>query len=489
MTRLSEAALGQLGLVVKRQKYDRRALRPRIVHLGLGAFFRAHGMLYTEDCNGRDGDWGVVGASLQQPEQRDRLKEQDFLYTATEIGKAGRRTRVVGNLLDVLVAAENPAALVARMADAQTEIVSLTVTEKGYCHEPATGRLNFDHPDIVADLAEPHGPRSAIGFLVAALAARKALGGKPFTVMSCDNLPRNGALLAGLVRELASAQDKHLADWISENVVFPSSMVDRIVPAQTAADLAAVAQETGLDDSAAVSHEPFRQWVLQDQFRGMRPRWEEAGVQFVADVAPFEHAKLRMLNGAHSALAYLGYLAGHETVVDAVGDAPFAAYLQRLWNEEIIPTLAEPPGMALGAYAGQLLERFANPAIRHRTWQIAMDGSQKLPQRLLGTVRDNLRSSRSVTLLAIAVAAWLRYVEGVDEHGAPIDVRDPLLQLIRERMNVAGVDRVRSVLSITEIFGTDLRQNMAFTHALDSATTAIAIKGVKRTLSELCSGA
>ena len=485
MTRLSTAAYDQLPPSVGRKTFDRETLRPRIVHLGLGAFFRAHGMLYTEDCNGRDGDWGVVGASLQKPEQRDRLREQNFLYTATEIGKAGRRTRVVGNLLDVLVAPENPAVLVARMADAQTEIVSLTVTEKGYCHEPATGRLKFDHPDITVDLAQPHCPRSAIGFLVAALAARKAHGGKAFTVMSCDNLPRNGALLAGLVRELASAQDKHLADWISENVVFPSSMVDRIVPAQTAADLAAVAQETGLDDSAGISHEPFRQWVLQDQFRGTRPHWEEAGAQFAADVAPFEHAKLRMLNGAHSALAYLGYLAGHETVVDAVGDAPFAVYLQRLWNEEIIPTLAKPPGMALGAYAEQLLERFANPAIRHRTWQIAMDGSQKLPQRLLGTVRDNLRSGRSVRFLATAVAAWLRYVEGVDEQGAPIDVRDPLLQLIRERMNAVGSANIEAALSIDTIFGGDLRQSAVFTDAVKSAHASIVTKGVRQTLRSL----
>ena len=485
MIRLSAASLTELPSEVQHKVYDRSRLRPRIVHLGLGAFFRAHGALLTEDCNGVDGDWGIVGASLQRPDQRDRLRPQDYLYTATEMSAAGRKTRVVRNLLDVLVAPKNPAALVARMADSATEIVSLTVTEKGYCHEPATGQLRFNHPDIVADLAQPNAPRSTVGFLVAALAARKAQGLKPFTVMSCDNLPRNGALLAGLVRELASAQDQHLADWISENVVFPSSMVDRIVPAQTAADLATVAQETGLKDAAPVSHEPFRQWVLQDQFRGMRPHWEEAGVQFVADVAPFEHAKLRMLNGAHSALAYLGYLAGHETVVDAVGDAPFAAYLQRLWNEEIIPTLAEPQGMALGAYAGQLLERFANPAIRHRTWQIAMDGSQKLPQRLLGTVRDNLTAGRSVTLLATAVAAWLRYVEGVDEHGAPIDVRDPLLPLIRERMNTAGGANIEAALSIDAIFGNDLRQRAVFTDAVKSAHASIVTKGVRQTLRSL----
>ena len=453
--RLSAATLSRV--TVAKPGYNRRMLRPRIVHLGLGAFFRAHGAVYTEDA---EGDWGIVGVSLQRPDQRDRLAPQDCLYTTLERDGAGTRARVIGSVLSVLVAPEDPAAVVAVLAAPMTSIVSLTVTEKGYCHDPATGRLNSSHPDIVYDLAHPNAPRSAVGFIVAGLAVRRAIGLKPFVVVTCDNLPANGRLLAGLVRDFAALRDTALAEWIAMNVAFPSTMVDRIVPAVTPADLDDAQTAIGLSDAAPVSHEPFRQWVIEDRFLDAeRPAWETAGAQIVADVTPFEHMKLRLLNGAHSALAYLGYLAGCETIFDAVSDPVLSGFVLRLWDE-ILPVVPAPPDTDLRRYTEDLLVRFANPTVRHRTWQIAMDGSQKLPQRLLGTIRERLHAGLPIPSLALSVAGWIRYVGGTDDMGQPIDVRDPLA--VRLRALAAGEDAVRRVLTVHEVFGTDLPAAPAF---------------------------
>ena len=468
---------------VLRPRYDRARLSPAIVHLGLGAFFRAHGALYTEDAlNAGGGDWGIVGVSLQRPDQRDRLAPQGGLYTALERGPAGERARIVGNLLDVRVAPEDPAGIVALLAAPETRIVSLTVTEKGYCHDPATGRLREDHPDIRHDLGAPDSPRTAVGFLAAALRRRRAAGRRPFTVLCCDNLPHNGALLRGLVLDFTAMSDPGLAGWIEEAVPFPSTMVDRIVPAMEQKDLAAAQAATGLADLAPVAHEPFRQWVIEDRFAGGdRPAWELAGAQFTEDVASFEHMKLRLLNGAHSALAYLGYLAGHETIVEAVGDPPLSGYVRRLWAE-IRPMVPPPPGQDLAAYTEDLMTRFGNPAIRHRTWQIAMDGSQKLPQRLLSTVRERLAAGLPIPALALAVAAWARYAGGVDEAGRPIDVRDPMAPTFRAALDAAGNDpgaRLAALLGLEPIFGTDLPFHQGFRAAVAVAYERLLAVGAR----------
>ena len=431
-----------------------------IVHLGLGAFFRAHGALYVAEAMHRSGgDWGIVGVSLRHPDQRDRLAPQGFAYTALELGPDGATPRVVEVIEDVLVAPESPGAVLARMADPATRIVSLTVTEKGYCRDPATGRLNADHPDIAHDLAHPEAPRSAPGFLVAALARRRVAGAPAFTVLSCDNLPENGATVRGVVLDLARRRDPDLADWIAAEATFPSTMVDRIVPATRPEDVARVAGLTGCRDAAPVIHEPFRQWVVEDRFvGGARPDLGAVGVQLVRDVQPFELMKLRMLNGTHSALAYLGYLAGYEMIAETVADPMFAAFVRRLWAEEIIPTLAPPPGEDLGAYAAALLARYRNPAIRHRTWQIAMDGSQKLPQRILGTIVDDRRAGRPCPGLVLAVAAWMRYAGGIDEKGAPIDVRDPLAARLRALSDGAAdpAGKAAALLGVREVFPAEL---------------------------------
>jgi len=454
-----------------------------IVHLGLGAFYRAHGAIYfAEAMEKSGGDWGIIGVSLVRPDQRDLLKPQDYAYTAVELGPDGERPQVISIINDVLVAPEDPRAVLEVMSAPTTRIVTLTVTEKGYCHEPSSGRLNRDHPDIRHDLANPAAPRSTIGFLVRGLERRRAEGTRPFTVLCCDNLPENGRVVRGIVLEFARLVDEGLAAWIAAECAFPSTMVDRIVPATKPEDIERLAGRTGMLDLSPVMHEPFRQWVVEDEFvGGNRPDLGAVGVELVEDVTPFEHMKLRCLNGTHSSLAYLGYLAGHETISDTVADPVFAAFVRHLWSHEIVPVLHAPPGVDLAAYCNSLLERYANPAIRHRTWQIAMDGSQKLPQRILGTVAENLAVGRIPKGLVLAIAAWMRYVGGRDERGEPIDVRDPLAAELKALSDSADgpARKVEALLGVGTIFPPDLAQHAGFRKALTDCYEGLLERGAR----------
>jgi fructuronate reductase len=429
-----------------------------IVHLGLGAFFRAFGCVYIADAMAASGgNWGVIGVSLRSPDTRDALREQGWAYTSVSLDPHGAMPRVISVLNDVLVAPESPNAVLDALANADIKIVTLTVTEKGYCHNPATGALNLNHPDVQHDLTTTS-PKSALGYLVRGLQLRRDRGLAPFTVLTCDNLPNNGKLVRGLVLELAGLIDPKLADWIAAECRFPSTMVDRITPATTAADIEQVQTMIGVRDAAPVMHEPFSQWVIEDSFvNDDRPDFATAGAELVSDVAPYEDMKLRMLNGTHSALAYTGYLAGHETIADTVADAVFADFVRALWVE-IMPTVDAPQGVLLPDYADALFARYANPSIRHRTWQIAMDGSQKLPQRILGTVRETFDAGSAAPMLCLSLAAWMRYVGGVDEAGAPIDVKDPLAQKLRDLVGAAQSPDavVASLLQVREIFPADL---------------------------------
>lgn len=451
----------------------------RIVHLGLGAFFRAHVASYIEDAVCAEGDdWGVIGVSLQSPGVRDRLQPQGWAYTALELAPDGEKACVRTLLRDVLVAPENPQAVLDAMAAETTAIVTLTVTEKGYCHAPATGRLNVEHPDILHDIGHAI-PKSAPGYIVRALQRRRDQGIGPFTVLCCDNLPENGRMVRGVILELAQRIDPALVDWISAHGAFPSTMVDRIVPATTPTDLDRLEALTGWRDEAPVLHEPFRQWVIEDDFCTPRPAFEKAGAQVVADVTPFELMKLRMLNGTHSALAYLGYLAGHETISAAMGDPALAGFVQRLWQDEIIPSLEAPEDTDLGAYARALAERYANPAIRHRTWQIAMDGSQKLPQRILGTIADNRAAGRPCAGLTLVVAAWMRYASGRDENGTAIDVRDPMAGRLASLWYDDPAETTAAFLRLSEVFPERLRADPVFAADLRGALTALMARGAK----------
>jgi fructuronate reductase len=483
--RLGEANLDRLPPAIRRPAYDRSRVTPGIVHLGLGAFHRAHQAVVIDDCLAAGSNaWGIIGASLRSPDTRDALAPQDHLYTVAVRAAEGTEHRVIGALLGSVVAREKPAALVARLADPAIRIVSLTVTEKGYCHTPQTGDLDERHPDVVHDLNNLDAPRSAPGFIVAALARRRAQGLAPFTVLCCDNLAANGLTVGRIVTQFAALRSKDLGKWIADNAAFPSTMVDRIVPETTDADRDAVSSALGMRDAWPVMTEPFTQWVVEDRFAAGRPDLAAAGVELVTDVKPFELMKLRLLNASHSALAYLGYLAGYETIADTMKDPHFAHLAAKVMAEAAV-TLTMPSGTDLAAYRASLLKRFANPALHHRTWQIAMDGSQKLPQRLLGTMRDRLASNLPVATHALAVAGWMRYVSGTDEQGRAIDVRDPLAAEFAALARTAGPVAERlapALLGIEKVFGplgTDPRLREAVTAALgrlykDGARQAVA---------------
>ncbi len=488
--RLAPATLGRLAAAIERPGYDRARLPVGIVHLGLGAFHRAHQAVYTEDVlERRFGPHGICGVSLRSPAVRDRLAPQDGLYTVATRGAEGERLRVVGCLREVLVGPEDPGAVVRRIADPKVGIVSLTVTEKGYCHDPATGKLDPGHPDIRHDLEHPGRPRSAIGALVAGLELCRRRGGLPPTVLCCDNLPHNGRTLQGVVLAFAALADDALARWLAAEVAFPCTMVDRIVPATTDDDIAAVAAGLGLHDAAPVVAEPFRQWVIEDRFTGPRPAWEEVGAELVADTAPYEEMKLRLLNGSHSTLAYLGYLAGFEHVFEVMRAPEFVAFLSRMMTLEVTPTLTVPVDLA--GYQGRLLERFANPAIRHRTAQIAIDGSQKLPQRLLATIRDQLQAGGPIRHLALAVAAWMRYAAGRDEQGREIAVADPLADRFRAIARAGGDPEglAAGFLAIREVFGNDLPRERRFAAELTEGLRSLIERGARATVAGYAEGA
>lgn len=483
--RLGAATLDRLPGAVARPAYDRAAVATGIVHLGLGAFHRAHQAVYTEAALAAgDRRWGILGASLRSPDARDALGPQDGLYALAARDGNGERLQVVGSVTRLAVAPENPGALVAAMAAPGTRIVSLTVTEKGYCHRPATGELDDGHPDVRHDLAHPEAPRSAPGLVVEALRRRRAAGLPPFTALCCDNLPRNGRTLGRVLARFAALRDPDLGRYVAGELRCPSTMVDRIVPATTTDDRARVAAALGLADAWPIVTEPFTQWVIEDDFAGERPAWDAAGASFVRNVAPYELAKLRLLNAGHSTLAYLGYLAGHETVADAMAAPGFAALVRGLMLEEAAPTLPPVPGLDVAAYAASLGARFRNPALRHRTRQIAMDGSQKLPPRLLGTVRDRLAARRPVDRLALGIAAWMRYATGRDERGAPIDVRDPLAADLRARTSGRGTAQalMDACLGLEPVFGTDLPAHPGFRAAVGQALGELLEKGAARTV-------
>ncbi|HEY2864018.1 MAG TPA: mannitol dehydrogenase family protein [Casimicrobiaceae bacterium] len=484
--RLDLSTLDNLPAAVETPGYDPRLIGIGIVHLGIGAFHRAQTAIYCDDTLAIEhADWGICGVSLRSADVRDRMVPQDGLYTAIEKSPAWTRRRVIGSVREVLFLGDARDAVRTRMIEPETRIVSLTITEKGYCHDPATGKLNTAHPDIAHDLTHPREARSAIGLIAAALDARRLSHGRAFTVLCCDNLPHNGALVRGLVLAFAEMRDADLARWIAAEARFPSTMVDRIVPATTDADIADNDVALGMHDAAPVVHEPFRQWAIEDSFADGRPAWDRVGAELVADVAPFEAMKLRLLNGSHSSLAYLGFLAGYEYIYQVVGEPAFVSYMRRMMASEVAPTLRVPQSVDLRSYQDALLQRFRNPALPHRTQQIAMDGSQKLPQRLLGTVRDNLAAGRPIDLLALAIAGWMRYVGGIDEHGREIVVADPLAgefkRLAAKHRGDSGT-WVRALLGIRAVFGDDLPTDERLVAKLIRWLDALVADGAQRTV-------
>jgi len=492
MNRLNQDALEHLPPDIDRPAFDRGKYGVGVVHLGIGAFHRAHQAVFWDRVlAGEGGDWRICGVSLRRPDVAGQLNPQDGLYTVLARDEAGDRYQVVGAVEQVLVAPDDPARVLDLMAAPTTHIVSLTVTEKGYCHDPATGRLRVNHPDIEHDLAHPSQPKSAPGFIVEALARRRAAGLRPFTVLCCDNLPTNGKVAGAIVTALAKARDPALGRWVAENVTFPSTMIDRIVPATTDRERALVAEALGFEDRGVVVTEPFIQWVVEDRFCDGRPDLAAAGVELVEDVLPYETMKIRLLNGSHSTLAYLGYLAGYAYIRDTMRDPAFVTMIRRLMDQCVTPTLSVPAAFDLERYKDTLIERFANPTLEHRTHQIAMDGSQKLPQRFLETLDACLHMGAGIEPLALAIAGWMRYVTGIDEEGRPIEVQDPMAERFNEIAAEAGNDPARLVhgyLGIVEIFPLTIAHSETVIDTVTRALESLYEVGAQRTVRAFVSG-
>ena len=465
---LHAATLAQLPSDVERPRYDLDHIGIGVVHLGPGAFHRAHQAWYFDDALARDPRWGISAVSLKSAALRDALEPQDGLYTVAVLDES-IRYRVIGSLRERLVAAADRERAFARLAAPATRIVSLTITEKGYCLG-ADGALDFNHPDIANDLAAPSQPVSAIGYLVEGLSRRRAAGLAPFTTISCDNVSDNGGKLGRAVASLAHARDPELARWIESEAAFPRTMVDSIVPATDAALRHRVALALGRVDRWPVQREAFAQWVIENRFCNDAPDWAALGVTISSDVGAFERAKLRLLNGAHSTLAYLGLLAGHATVADAMRDAPLAAFVERLMREDIQPAVAPPPGFDVGSYIDDVLKRFRNPAMQHALAQIAWDGSQKLPFRILATIRDALAAQRPVDRLCMPIAAWLHFVRRAqrDEREIVDPLRATLFAAAADCTGDAQHD-VSRCAALVQVFGDDLPRDATFMTALSGA--------------------
>ncbi|GAB3090893.1 mannitol dehydrogenase family protein [Aestuariicella hydrocarbonica] len=491
MQRLNNATLPKLS--VSAPGYDRAALQAGIVHLGIGAFHRGHQADYTDKLlNRQGGDWGIIGASLRSAGVRDQLQPQDGLYCLVENDGETSNIKVIGAIQSVLVGPEQPSQLIDVLSAPEIKVVTLTITEKGYCHDPASGQINWTHPDILWDLEHYQtAPKSAIGYLVAALEKRQGIDAA-VTLLSCDNLSHNGKLLQNVVSAFAQRVRPSLLKWLQAHVTFPCSMVDRIVPAVTDKERQALQARLGLVDEGAVVTEPFSQWVIEDSFAGDKPDWAAVGAMLVDDVAPFEDMKLRLLNGSHSMIAYLGYLAGYDFVHEVMTNEHMTVLIKDYMNLAT-DTLTVPDGFDIDGYKQQLLHRFSNASLNHRTSQIAQDGSQKIPQRWLASVRTLLSQKQDAALLAFALAGWIRYLQGTrDTLGKPpgehFEIIDPLsatlTSLVKTEQQTSH-SPVKAILGVQSIFGNLLQEQPEWCAQVDDLHQAITAHGVLKTLRQI----
>jgi mannitol 2-dehydrogenase len=487
--RLSDKTLGDLDHSVSRPAYDRSQVTPGIVHFGVGGFHRAHEAMYLDQLMnaGEAHEWGLCGVGVLPRDRQiiETLRAQDGLYTLVVKHPDGRREpRVIGSIIEVLLAPDDPGAVLDRLADDRTRIVSLTITEGGYLVNQVTGEFDVDDPsiqgDLSADFAGGDSPTTVFGYLTAALDRRRREGRAPFTVMSCDNLPDNGDVAHRMLCAFARLRDPDLADWMEAEVAFPNCMVDRITPVTAPEDIDVLAREFGVHDGWPVVCEPFTQWVLQERFGQGRPPFEDAGVQVVDDVVPYELMKLRLLNASHQALAYLGYLAGYRYAHEVCQDPLFVAFLLAYMEREGSPTLPPVPGVDLDAYRRQLVERFANPEVRDTLARLCAESSDRIPKWLVPVIVDNLRDGGPVELSALVVASWARYAEGTDEQGNPIQVVDRLKERV---MAVAArqQDDPLAFIRDRDLFG-NLAESPRFTAAYTSALDSLHDRGARATL-------
>ena len=486
---LSNRTLGDFDARVGRPAYDRTQVRAGIVHFGVGGFHRAHEAMYLDRLmnDGEALEWGICGVGALPQDRRiiDTLRAQDGLYTLVVKHPDGRREpRVIGSIVETMFAPEDPAAVVDRLARPQTRIVSTTITEGGYLVNQVTGEFDAEDPSIQADLAADFAggdcPTTVFGFIVAALDRRRREEREPFTVMSCDNLPDNGDVAKRMMCAFARLKDPEMADWMEHEVAFPNCMVDRITPVTTPDDIERLEDEFGVRDGWPVVCEPFEQWVLEDHFGQGRPPFEDAGVQMVDDVVPYELMKLRLLNASHQALCYLGYLSGYRHAHEVCQEPLFVDFLLAYMEREGTPTLPEVPGVDLDRYRRQLIERFANPEVRDTLARLCAESSDRIPKWLVPVIRANLASGGEIDRSALVVASWARYAEGVDEQGEPIEVVDRLKDRVMAAAARQREDRL-AFLRDRDLFG-DLADDDRFTTAYTAALDTLHSKGARATL-------
>jgi mannitol 2-dehydrogenase len=488
MTPLTESNLKALPEGVAGPKYDRGSLRTGIVHFGVGGFHRAHEAMYLDRLmnDGKALDWAICGVGVMPFDQRmrDVLVAQDGLYTLVVKAPDGTLdARVIGSIKEYLYAPDDPEAVIAKMASADVKIVSLTVTEGGYNFNAVTGEFVADNPDVQHDLQAGNAPKTTFGLITEALARRRDRGEKPFTIMSCDNIQGNGHAARRSFVAFANLRDPELGQWVETNVEFPNSMVDRITPVTTDEDRALVRDRFGVDDGWPVVCEPFTQWALEDAFNQGRPPFEEAGVQVVPDVEPYELMKLRLLNASHQALCYFGYLAGYRLVHDVAQDPLFAEFLLAYMDSEATPTLEPVPGIDLDEYKHQLIDRFSNAQVKDTVARLCAESSDRIPKWLLPVVRHNLDTGGEILRSAAVVASWARYAEGVDEQGEPIEVVDRLSKELTEIARTQK-DEPLAFIQNRDLFG-DLADNERFVSAYLSALASLHEKGARATLEDL----
>ena len=479
-------ALNQLNLSqvaskteVSVPQYDRENTEIGIVHLGPGAFHRAHQAVYTENAlNLSGGNWGICGVSLRSATARDVLAEQNNLYTLAILDK-NISYQVIGAVKELLVASEQTHEVITRMSAASTKLVTLTITEKGYCLA-ADGSLDLNHNDIKLDLANPSAPTSAIGFIVEALKTRQLNGISAFNVLSCDNVSGNGDKLRRAVLDYANQLDANLKSWIENNVAFPNAMVDSITPKTEDYTIESVSKAVGMQDNWPIQREEFTQWVIENNWQGERPNWAAVGVIFTDDVEGFEKAKLRLLNCLHSTLAYAGSLAGFETVFDVTSDKGFYQFISKLASEEIIGSFNPPKELNAELYSKDIIQRFLNPNIRHLLAQIAFDGSQKIQMRILPTIEDNLRLGRSTTLLALSLACWFEFICQALKSAS--EIVDPIASTLANMPQLKSndvIEVVEAFLSIESIFDQTFRSNTQLKTQLANSLTALRLGDIK----------
>jgi len=486
MTALNQANLGSLSIPVP--SYDRSQVTVGIVHFGVGGFHRAHQAMYIDQLmeQGKALDWGICGVGVMpfDLKMKEAMQSQDCLYTLVEKASDGSwEPRIIGSIVQYLYAPDDPEAVIEKMADPATRIVSLTVTEGGYNFHPVTGEFDDTNPAVKADLAPGAVPATTFGLITEALVRRRSRGIEPFTVMSCDNIQGNGHVAQEVFTAFARLRDPELGDWVAGNVQFPNSMVDRITPVTTDEDRAQISERFAVDDAWPVVCEPFTQWALEDKFTAGRPLFEDVGVQVVPDVMPYELMKLRLLNASHQALCYFGYLAGYRLVHEVAQDPLFANFLLDYMNREATPTLAPVPGIDLDAYKHQLIERFSNAAVRDTVARLCARSSERIPTWLVPVIRENLAAGRDVRLSAAVVASWARYAEGVDEQGDPIKIDDQLADTV-QRLAAQQRDDPLAFVKNRELFG-DLATEQGFTEPYLNALNSLHSKGSRATLEAL----